>query len=218
MPAARRRRNDCQVVEAGRGAGWRPLAPQDPGDGAGGDTIAEPQQLPADALVAPVWVLGGQPHDHGLHLLGNRWPAAPLRWIGPAPADHAAVPSKQRLGCDHEDRPSGPGQEWAERHQQRAVLGVEPRPWVLAAQNCQLVAEDQDLDLLGVRRPPAEHQQLEKAAQRRVDERPDHPQLQRDDSTRRRTIALLITRPLTCGTDSWHPMGQPGRRLRRTLA
>jgi hypothetical protein len=27
----------------------------------------------------------------------------------------------------------------------------------------------------------------------------------RDDSTRRRTIALLITRPLTCGTDFWHP-------------
>jgi hypothetical protein len=40
---------------------------------------------------------------------------------------------------------------------------------VLAAQDCQLVARDQDLDLFGVRRPPAEHQQL-KAAQRQVDE------------------------------------------------
>jgi hypothetical protein len=28
---------------------------QDPGDGAGGDLAAEPQQLPADALVAPAW-------------------------------------------------------------------------------------------------------------------------------------------------------------------
>ena len=63
---------------------------------------------------------------------------------------------------------------------------------MLAAQDCQLVAEDQDLDLFGVRRPPAEHQQLEQAAQRQVDERPDHPHLQQDDSTRRRTIALLI--------------------------
>jgi hypothetical protein len=67
---------------------------------------------------------------------------------------------------------------------------------VLAAQDCQLVAEDQDLDLVGVRRPPPQHHQLEKAAQRQVDERPDHPHLQRDDSTRRRTIALLITPPL----------------------
>jgi hypothetical protein len=71
---------------------------------------------------------------------------------------------------------------------------------VLAAQDGQLVAEDQDLHLVGVRRPPAEHHQLEQAAQRQVDERPDHPHLQQDDNTRRRTIALLITRPLTHGT------------------
>jgi hypothetical protein len=66
------------------------------------------------------------------------------------PAHHAAVPSKQRLGRDHEDRPSAPG-----RCEQRTVLGLEPRPWVLAAQDCQLVAQDQDLNLLGVRRLPA---------------------------------------------------------------
>jgi hypothetical protein len=29
----------------------------------------------------------------------------------------------------------------------------------------------------------------------------------KEDSTRRRTIALLITRPLTCGTDFWHSTG-----------
>jgi hypothetical protein len=144
----------------------------------------------------PAWVLGGQPHDHGLHLLGNRWSAGPLRWIGPAPAHHAPVPSKQRLGCDHEDRPSRPGQETAEGREQRAVLGLEPRPWVLAAKDGQLVAEDQDLHLFRIRRAPAQHQQLEKAAQRQLDERPDHPHLQQDDSTRRRTIALLITPPL----------------------
>jgi hypothetical protein len=54
---------------------------------------------------------------------------------------------------------------------------------VVAAQDCQLVAEDQDLDLFGIRRPPAEHHQPEKAVQRQVDERPDHPHLQQDDST-----------------------------------
>ena len=56
------------------------------------------------------------------------------------------------------------GQETAEGRKQRAVLGLEPGAWVLAAQDGQLVAEDQDLDLFGVRRPPAEHQQLEQAA------------------------------------------------------
>jgi hypothetical protein len=123
------------------------------------------------------------------------------------PAHHAVVPSKQGLGRDHEDRPLGPGEEAAEDCKQRAVLGLEPRAWVLAAQDCQLVTEDQNLDLFGVRRPPAEHHQLKQAAQRKADERPDHPHLQQDDSTRRRTIALLITRPLTCGTDFWHPTG-----------
>jgi hypothetical protein len=138
---------------------------QDPGDGASGNPAAKAQQLPTDALVAPS--------------AGSRWPAAQsrsapagepmadpaLRWIGPAPAHHAPVPSKQRLERDHEDRPSGPGKETAERRQQRTVLGLEPGAWVLAAQDGQLVAEDQDLDLFGARRPPAEHQQLEQAAQ-----------------------------------------------------
>jgi hypothetical protein len=61
---------------------------------------------------------------------------------------------------------------------------------VLAAEDCQLVASDQDLDLFGVRRPPTEHHQLEKAAQRQVDKRPHHQHLQRDGSTRPRTISL----------------------------
>ena len=137
---------------------------QDPGDGAGGDPAAKLQQLPTDALVAPPWVLGGQPHDQALQLIGNRRSAAGPGWIGPMSAHHATVPSKQRLGCDHEDRPSGPGQEAAEGGKQRTVPGLEPRPWVLAAQDCQLVAEDQDLHLFGVRRPPAQHHQLAKAA------------------------------------------------------
>ena len=74
------------------------------------------------------------------------------------------MPSKQRLGRDHEDRSSGPGQKTTERRQQRTVPGLEPRPWVLTVQNCQLVAEDHDLHLFRVRRPPAEHHQLKDTA------------------------------------------------------
>jgi hypothetical protein len=157
---------------------------QHPGDGAARDAKAKVQQLPTDPLVAPAWVLDGQPHDHGLYRVGNRWPAAWPGWIGPVPAHHAAVPSKQRLGRDHEDGPSRPRQQAAQRRQQRTVLGLEPRPWLLAAQDRQLVTQDQDLNLLGVRRLPAEHQQRKDAAQRQVDERPDHQHLQPDGSTR----------------------------------
>jgi hypothetical protein len=40
---------------------------------------------------------------------------------------------------------------------------------VLAAQDRQLVTQDQDLNLFRIRRLPAEHQQLKDAAQRQVD-------------------------------------------------
>ena len=102
-------------------------------------------------LVAPPWVLGCQPHDQGSHLLGNRWLAARLPWIGPAPAHRVAVPSKPHLGRDHEDRPSGLG---SRRLRAASSARLEPRPWV-AAQDGQLVTEDQDLHLPGVHRPPA---------------------------------------------------------------
>jgi hypothetical protein len=98
------------------------------------DLAAKAQQLPTDALVALAWVLG-QPHDQSLHLLGNHGRPRALRWIGPAPAHHVTVPSKPHLGRDHEDRPSGPGQQAAEGRKQRTVCGLEPRPWVLAAQD-----------------------------------------------------------------------------------
>jgi hypothetical protein len=50
------------------------------------------------------------------------------------------VPSKPHLGRDHEDRPSGPGQQAAEGRKQRTVCGPEPRPWVLAAR-CATLTE-----------------------------------------------------------------------------
>jgi hypothetical protein len=55
---------------------------------------------------------------------------------------------------------------------------------VLAAQDRQLVTQDHDLNLFRIRRLPAERQQLKDAAQRQVDERPDHQHLQPDGSTR----------------------------------
>jgi hypothetical protein len=48
---------------------------------------------------------------------------------------------------------------------------------MLTAQHRKLVSQHQDLDLLGLRRPEAEQDQLKAAAQRQVDERPDHTNL-----------------------------------------
>jgi hypothetical protein len=44
-------------------------------------------------------------------------------------------------------------------------------------QHRQFVAQHQDLDLLGLSRSAAEHDQLKDAAQRQIEERPDHRHL-----------------------------------------
>jgi hypothetical protein len=46
---------------------------------------------------------------------------------------------------------------------------LQAGPRVLAAQHRKLVAQHQDLDLLGLRRPEAKQDQLNGAAQRQVD-------------------------------------------------
>src|SRR6266498_575159 len=48
---------------------------------------------------------------------------------------------------------------------------------MLAAEHRKLVAQHQKLNLLGLCRPTAEQDQLEAAAQRQVDERPNHTDL-----------------------------------------
>ena len=67
-----------------------------------------------------------------------------------------------------------PWEQPAQRREQRPVGGLQAGPWMLAVQHHKLVAQHQDLDLLGLRRPEAERDQLEAAPQRQVDERPDH--------------------------------------------
>ena len=60
--------------------------------------------------------------------------------------------------------------------------GLQPGPWMLAAQHRKLLAQHQDLDLLGLCRPDAQQDQLKDTAQRQVDERPNHADTSADQS------------------------------------
>jgi hypothetical protein len=62
---------------------------------------------------------------------------------------------------------------------------------MLAAQHRKLVAQHQNLDFLGLCRAEAEQDQLEAAAQRQVDERPDHPRPRPTKASKRRRIVAL---------------------------
>jgi hypothetical protein len=121
---------------------------EDLGDRAGRHAVAESQEFTSDSLVAPPRIAGRQAHDQPYHLVGE-WRAAFGGVVeSPVPSDHAAVPAQQRLGPHQEHLPAVPGQQPRKEGQQCSVLGLQARPGVRTAENLQLMAEHQDLDLL----------------------------------------------------------------------
>jgi hypothetical protein len=147
---------------------------------------SQAQEFAADSLVAPPRILRGEPHDQLLHLVRDRRSPHGHGRVGPPSAHHAPVPAEQRLRLDQEHRPAGPREVAAQRREQRAILGLQSWPRMLATQHRKLVAQHQDLDFLGLGRPAAQHDQLKDAAPtsgRRMT-RPQAPQ-QRKASKRR---------------------------------
>jgi hypothetical protein len=177
MPAAWRRRNDRQVVGARRGRWVDAVGAQDSADRAGRHLAAQAQQLAADPLVAPPRILAGKSHDQLLYLVGHRRSSHGHGRVGPPPTDHTPMPAQQGLGPHQELRPASPRELTAQCREQGTIVRLQPWPWMLPAQHRKLVAQHQDLDLLGLGRPAAEHDQLKDVAQRQVDERPDHKTL-----------------------------------------
>ena len=66
------------------------------------------------------------------------------------------------------------GKDAADRGEQGAVSGLQPRAWNLAAQHAELVAQDEDLQVLGGFAAGEQHEQLDGAAQRQVGEFRQH--------------------------------------------
>jgi hypothetical protein len=154
---AGRRRRSRRPARAGTPATWWSRAVvQGPTRGGGGsldrggrDAHPEPEQFALEALVAPAWVLGGQAHDQRLQVRIKWWTPVSARWVGPGAGDQAAMPSQQCLGGDKEAGPAGSWQRAADRGEQCPIGGFEPGSWGLAAQHGELVAEDQELEVLG---------------------------------------------------------------------
>jgi hypothetical protein len=124
------------------------VPPQHRADGGGRDLDAKLLELALDALVAPAGVLLGQADDQLLDVLVQRWSSGLVR-VGPGTGDEASVPAQQRLWPDEETRPAGSGQDAADNSEQGSVGGLQHGSWCLAAQHGELVAQDEDLQLLG---------------------------------------------------------------------
>jgi hypothetical protein len=87
-------------------------------------------------------------------------------WVGPAARDQAAVPAQQCLRLDQEAGPAGSGQDAADGGQQRPVGEFQLGSWSLAAEDRELVAQDQDLKILGGIAAGEQGEQPDGAAQR----------------------------------------------------
>jgi len=142
-----------------------------------------------EPLVAPARVLCGQADDQLLHLEVERWPAGVAVRVGPRAGDQAPVPAQQRLGLHEEARPAGPGQHAADRGQQGAVCGLKPGTWDLPVQHRELVAEDEELQVLGGVAAGEQHEQLDGASECQVGELRQHQGGLRARSAERHTTA-----------------------------
>src|SRR6266540_1078694 len=133
----------------------------------------ETLELADDPFVSPVRVLPSETKDQLAERALEPWsPRPPVRVCPPA-GDQLAVPAKQCLRLEQEGRPGRPGKRAAQRRQQRAICSCQLRPRGLAAEDRQLMAEDEDLQLLGTTRTPQQPHQREQAPDNEIYERPE---------------------------------------------
>ncbi|HEY3690569.1 MAG TPA: hypothetical protein VGL46_09715 [Pseudonocardiaceae bacterium] len=82
--------------------------------------------------------------------MDDRWAAGTAVGIGPATSDQLGVPAQQRAGRrDDPVEPERTGEKSAQSGQQGAVGPGQSRAGDLSAQDSQLMAQYEDLDVLG---------------------------------------------------------------------
>src|SRR6266542_6734261 len=137
---------------------------------------AKTLELADDPFVSPVRVLLSETKDQlAERALEPRSPGAPVR-VRPPAGDQLPVPAKQRLRLEREDCPGGPGHRAARRRQQRSIRPRQRRPRGLSAEDRQLMAEDEDLQLLRATRPPQQPHQREQVPDNEIHTRPEQVQ------------------------------------------
>src|SRR6266508_1130677 len=107
--------------------------------------------------------------------------------IRPTAGDQVAVPAQERVRPHGEARPGRPWQRAAQRRQQRPISSGQLWRCSLPPQNRQLVAEDEDLQLLRATRPSEQPNEREQVPHDEIDEGPDHAAPSLDQDQERRT-------------------------------
>jgi hypothetical protein len=94
--------------------------------------------------------------------------------VGPASGNQFSVPAQQRRRSHEERVPQGTTQHPGQRGEQDSIGRLKIRSVDLTAQYRDLVAQHQDLDLLGAVTPQHQDDKLEGASQREIGKGPEH--------------------------------------------
>src|SRR6185312_14870508 len=96
----------------------------------------------------PRWLLGGRRINKKKKAGGNGGSTGSGRLGGPAAGDQLAVPAQDGGRRDDQSEASADGQQSGERGDQGAIGPAHWWPWRAALEHGELVAQDEDLDVL----------------------------------------------------------------------
>lgn len=136
------------------GAGGIRRVFKDSADHRGSDLVAEREQFTLDPLVPPAGIFRREALDQRGGLDTERRSAGAMG-VGPSPGNQAAVPSQHGARCDQAICPPVPGQQPNQRGEHGTISPVQPGLGIGSAQHSNLVAHDEQLDILR-RRGPAD--------------------------------------------------------------
>jgi hypothetical protein len=163
----------------------RPLTPrsgtkagafEDVAHRAGRHPHADLGEFTTDPLITPAPVLTRHPQHH----LADVFPGGRAAWsctrVDPLAGDQTTVPAQQRRRSHEEAAPRRSRQHPRQRGQQDPISIAQVRSGHLTTQHRHLVAQRDDLDLLGTVTAHEQDQQLEETAENEVEHRPEHKQ------------------------------------------
>jgi hypothetical protein len=122
----------------------------------------------------PAWILACQPQHQGPYLGWHGRASARAGRLPPLPPHEGAMPPQQRARGDQSRTARGGWQVTSGRREQRAISGAKLRPRHLATQYLELMAQDQQLEVLDVQPTATSDDRAQQRPEREVEEQESH--------------------------------------------
>jgi hypothetical protein len=134
-------------------------------------------------------------------MFNRRPPAGPL-WLRPPAADELSMPAQQRLRRHDQPLPIPRRERPAERGEEGAIGCSKRRPRLLPAKHQQLMAQNEQLDVLGELVAAATDEQPQQCREREIRERKEHPPMPPEPARVGVETRNLVLEPLTLESDA----------------